>query len=54
LFPNTYTAKKLACKPPRRLGGLAPELRASVSNYFLQAGSRTPQQLIADVKKVYT
>ena len=48
---NTYTAKKLNLKTTGNASrGLAGTPGIGPGNYFLQAGSRTPQQLIADVK----
>lgn len=49
---NTYTAKKLGLKTTANASrGLAGTPGIGPGNYFLQPGSRTPQQLIADVKE---
>jgi PmbA protein len=49
---NTYTAKKLGLQTTGNASrGLAGTPGIGPGNYFLQAGSRTPQQLIADVKE---
>jgi PmbA protein len=48
---NTYTAKKLNLKTTGNASrGLAGTPGIGLGNYFLQPGSRTPRQLIADVK----
>ena len=48
---NTYTAKKLKLKTTGNASrGLAGTPGIGPVNYFLQPGSRTPQQLIGDVK----
>ncbi len=49
---NTYTAKKLNLKTTGNASrGLAGTPGIGPGNYFLQPGTRTPQQLIADVKE---
>jgi PmbA protein len=49
---NTYTAKKLNLKTTGNASrGLAGTPGIGPGNYFLQPGSRTSQQLIADVKE---
>src|SRR5450432_3319438 len=49
---NTYAAKKLGLKSTGNASrGLAGTPGIGPGNYFLQAGPRTPQQLIADVKE---
>ncbi len=49
---NTYTAKKLNLKTTGNASrGLAGTPGIGPGNYFLQPGSCTPQQLIADVKE---
>jgi len=49
---NTYTAKKLKLKSTGNASrGLAGTPGIGPGNYFLQPGSRTPQELIADVKQ---
>jgi len=49
---NTYTAKKLGLQTTANASrGLAGTPGIGPGNYFLQAGTRTPQQLIADVKQ---
>jgi PmbA protein len=49
---NTYTAKKLKLQTTANASrGLAGTPGIGPGNYFLQAGARTPQQLIADVKE---
>ena len=49
---NTYTAKKLGLHTTGNASrGLAGTPGIGPGNYFLQAGPRTPQQLIADVKE---
>ena len=49
---NTYTAKKLRLQTTGNASrGLAGTPGIGPGNYFLQAGERTPQQLIADVKQ---
>jgi PmbA protein len=49
---NTYTAKKLGLQTTANASrGLAGTPGIGPGNYFLQAGPRTPQQLIADVKE---
>lgn len=48
---NTYTAKKLGLRTTGNASrGLAGTPGIGPGNYFLQAGTKTPQQLIADVK----
>ena len=48
---NTYTAKKLKLKTTGNASrGLAGTPGIGPGNYFLQPGSRTPRQLIGDVK----
>jgi PmbA protein len=49
---NIYTAKKLGLQTTGNASrGLAGTPGIGPGNYFLQAGPRTPQQLIADVKE---
>jgi PmbA protein len=49
---NTYTAKKLGLQTTANASrGLAGTPGIGPGNYFLQPGTRTPQQLIADVKE---
>lgn len=49
---NTYTAKKLGLQTTANASrGLAGTPGIGPGNYFLQAGTRTPQQLIGDVKE---
>jgi PmbA protein len=49
---NTYTAKKLGLQTTGNASrGLAGTPGIGPGNYFLQAGTRTPQQLIAGVKE---
>jgi PmbA protein len=49
---NTYTAKKLKLQTTGNASrGLAGTPGIGPGNYFLQPGSRTPQQLIGDVKE---
>ena len=49
---NTYTAKKLGLQTTANASrGLAGTPGIGPGNYFLQPGSKTPQQLIADVKE---
>lgn len=49
---NTYTAKKLGLETTGNASrGLAGTPGIGPGNYFLQAGTRTAQQLIADVKQ---
>ena len=49
---NTYTAKKLGLQTTANASrGLAGTPGIGPGNYFLQPGSRTPQQLIGDVKE---
>jgi len=49
---NTYTAKKLGLQTTANASrGLAGTPGIGPGNYFLQAGPRTPQQLITDVKE---
>jgi len=49
---NTYTAKKLGLQTTANASrGLAGTPGIGPGNYFLQSGTRTPQQLIADVKE---
>jgi PmbA protein len=48
---NTYTAKKLGLQTTANASrGLAGTPGIGPGNYFLQPGTKTPQQLIADVK----
>lgn len=49
---NTYTAKKLGLKTTGNASrGLAGTPGIGPGNYFLQPGSRTPQQVIGDIKE---
>src|SRR5438093_2527690 len=49
---NTYTAKKLGLQTTANASrGLAGTPGIGPGNYFLQPGTRTPQQLIADVQE---
>jgi len=49
---NTYTAKKLKLKTTGNASrGLAGTPGIGPGNYFLQPGSRTPQQLIGDIQE---
>jgi PmbA protein len=49
---NTYTAKKLGLETTANASrGLAGTPGIGPGNYFLQPGSRTPKQMIADVKE---
>jgi len=49
---NTYTAKKLGLQTTGNAArGLAGTPGIGPGNYFLQAGPRTPKQIIADVKE---
>jgi PmbA protein len=49
---NTYTAKKLGLKTTGNASrGLAGTPGIGPGNYFLQPGTKTPQQLIADVNE---
>jgi PmbA protein len=49
---NTYTAKKLGLDTTANASrGLAGNPGIGPGNYFLQAGSKTPQQIIGDVKE---
>ena len=49
---NTYTAKKLGLQTTANASrGLAGTPGIGPGNYFLQPGTRTPKQLIADVKE---
>jgi PmbA protein len=49
---NTYTAKKLGLQTTGNASrGLAGTPGIGPGNYFLQPGTRTPQQLIAEVKE---
>src|SRR5882672_7288862 len=49
---NTYTAKKLGLETTANASrGLAGTPGIGPGNYFLQAGKRTPKELIADVKE---
>jgi PmbA protein len=51
-FLNTYTAKKLGMQTTGNASrGLAGTPGIGPGNYFLQAGIRTPQQIIGDVKE---
>jgi PmbA protein len=48
---NTYTAKKLGLETTANASrGLAGTPGIGPGNYFLQAGTRTPQQIIGDIK----
>jgi PmbA protein len=49
---NTYTAKKLGLKTTGNASrGLAGTPGIGPGNYFLQPGTRTPKQMISDVKE---
>src|ERR1700724_1093899 len=49
---NTYTAKKLGLETTANASrGLAGTPGIGPGNYFLQAGTRTPQQIIGDIKE---
>jgi len=49
---NTYTAKKLGLKTTGNASrGLAGTPGIGPGNYFLQAGTRTPKQLISEIKE---
>jgi PmbA protein len=49
---NTYTAKKLGMQTTANASrGLAGTPGIGPGNYFLQAGSRTPKELIGDIKE---
>ena len=49
---NTYTARKLGLRTTGNAArGLAGNPGISSGNFFLQPGTRTPQQIIADVKQ---
>lgn len=49
---NTYTAKKLGLKTTGNASrGLAGTPGIGAGNYFLQPGTRTPQQLISEIKE---
>lgn len=49
---NTYTAKKLGLQTTANASrGLAGTPGIGPGNYFLQAGTKTPQQIIGDVKE---
>ena len=49
---NTYTAKKLGLKTTGNAArGLAGNPGIGAGNFFLQKGERTPQQIIADIKR---
>jgi len=49
---NTYTAKKLGLQTTANAArGLAGTPGISPGNYFLQPGTKTPQQIIAEVKE---
>jgi PmbA protein len=49
---NTYTAKKLGLRTTGNAArGLAGTPGIGPGNYFLQPGSRTPQQLIGDIRE---
>lgn len=49
---NTYTAKKLGLQTTANASrGLAGTPGIGPGNYFLQPGTRTPQQLIGDIKE---
>jgi PmbA protein len=51
-FLNTYTAKKLGLQTTGNASrGLAGTPGIGPGNYFLQPGSKTPQQLIAGIKE---
>jgi len=48
---NTYTAKKLGLETTANASrGLAGTPSIGLGNYFLQAGAKTPQQIIGDIK----
>jgi len=48
---NTYTAKKLGLETTANASrGLAGTPGIGLGNYFLQAGTKTPQQIIGDIK----
>jgi PmbA protein len=48
---NTYSAKKLGLQTTANASrGLAGTPGIGPGNYFLQAGSKTPQQIIAEIK----
>jgi len=48
---NTYTAKKLGLKTTANASrGLAGTPSIGAGNYFLQPGTKTPQQLISEIK----
>src|ERR1700731_3270424 len=48
---NTYSAKKLGLQTTGNASrGLAGTPRIGPGNYFLQAGAKTPQQIIAEIK----
>jgi PmbA protein len=48
---NTYTAKKLGLKTTANASrGLAGTPGIGAGNYFLQPGTKTPQQLISEIK----
>ena len=49
---NTYTAKKLGLQTTANASrGLAGTPGIGPGNYFLQAGTKTPQQIIGDIKE---
>jgi PmbA protein len=49
---NTYTAKKLGLKTTGNASrGLAGNPGIGSGNFFLQKGSRTPQQIIGEIKQ---
>jgi len=49
---NTYTARKLGLKTTGNASrGLAGNPGIGTGNFFLQAGSRTPQQIIGEIKR---
>jgi PmbA protein len=49
---NTYTAKKLGLKTTGNASrGLAGTPGIGPGNYFLQAGTKTPQQIISEIKE---
>jgi PmbA protein len=49
---NTYTAKKLGLKTTANASrGLAGTPGIGPGNYFLQPGTRTPKQLISEIKE---
>lgn len=49
---NTYTARKLGLQTTANASrGLAGTPSIGLGNYFLQAGTKTPQQIIGDIKE---